>query len=145
MKKIAIILFPGLNCEAETRRAVNAAGMIGEYFRWNDDAAKLADYDGFIIPGGFSYEDRVRSGAIAARDPLMLQLKTYAAHGKPVLGICNGAQIIIESGLIPGVNGGHLAGAAAEVRYPGDDDPIVALLTEVSIAELIAADWWLSR
>ncbi len=75
MIKIAIIQFPGLNCEYETRRAVNAAGMVGEFFRWNDDYAKLESYDGYIIPGGFSYEDRVRSGLIASLDPVMLVIK----------------------------------------------------------------------
>jgi len=113
MIKIAIIQFPGLNCEYETRRAVNAAGMQGEFFRWNDDYSKLDNYDGYIIPGGFSYEDRVRSGMIASLDPLMAVIKSQAVKGKPVLGICNGAQIVLESGLVPGVTGEKLAAALA--------------------------------
>lgn len=107
--RIAIIEFPGLNCELETRRAVQDAGMEGIFVRWNDDTIKLNDFDGIIIGGGFSYEDRVRAGLIASMDPRMQEVRTSADAGKPVLGICNGAQILMESGLIPGVNGHELA------------------------------------
>lgn len=109
MLRIAIIQFPGLNTEYETRREINKTGMSGEFFRWNDDAAKLRSYDGYVIGGGFAYEDRGRAGIIAALDPLMKVVAQEAAKGKPVLGICNGAQILVESGLIPGVDGNKLA------------------------------------
>lgn len=106
MTRIAIIQFPGLNTEYETRREVEKAGMRGEFFRWNDDLKKLKNYDGYIIGGGFSYEDRGRAGIIAALDPLMEVLKKETGPengpGKPLLGICNGCQILIESGLVPG-------------------------------------------
>lgn len=105
MFKIAIIIFPGTNCHEESFRAIFKAGLKPEFFRWNDDYDKLRQYDGYFIPGGFSYEDRVRSGAIAGRDPLMDVIKEEAARGKPVIGICNGAQILVESGLIPGCSG----------------------------------------
>lgn len=111
--KIAIIQFPGTNCEYETRRAVNRAGMEGEFFRWNQDHKELKNYDGFVIPGGFSYEDRVRAGVIASLDPIMNVIKDEAEKGKPALGICNGAQILVESGLIPGLNRNSLASALA--------------------------------
>jgi phosphoribosylformylglycinamidine synthase len=101
--KIAIIQFPGTNCEHETKRAVDAVGMQGEFFRWNDDYQKLDKFNGYIIPGGFSYEDRSRAGVIASLDPVMKIIKKEAELGKPVLGICNGAQILMESGLIPGL------------------------------------------
>lgn len=107
--RIAIIEFPGLNCELETRRAIQDAGMEGVFVRWNDDTVKLTDFDGIVIGGGFSYEDRVRAGLIASLDPRMNEVRTAAAGGKPVLGICNGAQILVESGLIPGVNDNALA------------------------------------
>lgn len=109
MLKIAIILFPGLNTEYETRREINRAGMRGEFFRWNEPVEKLAKYDGYVIGGGFSYEDRGRAGVIAALDPIMQVIKGQAALGKPVLGICNGAQILVETGLVPGVEGGAVA------------------------------------
>lgn len=100
--KIAVIYFPGNNCEEETLRAVIAAGMDGKILRWNANE-NLENYDGFIIPGGWSYEDRIRAGAIAAKEPIMNQIKAQTKYGKPLLGICNGAQILVESGIIPGL------------------------------------------
>lgn len=103
--RIAIIQFPGSNCERETMLAVKRAGMQPEEFLWNQSPEKLANFAGFIIVGGFSYEDRGRAGVIAALDPIMQTLKQQAQLGKPVLGICNGAQILVESGLVPGLEG----------------------------------------
>jgi len=101
--RIAIIQFPGSNCERETMLAVKRAGMEPHEFLWNEPKEKLADFAGYIIVGGFSYEDRSRAGAIAALDPIMQVIKTQSKIGKPVLGICNGAQILVETGLVPGV------------------------------------------
>ncbi len=103
MKRIAVILFPGTNCENETKRAVESAGMSGEIVRWNVRKG-LEDYDGYVLPGGFSYEDRVRAGVIAAQDRIMDIIREQAKSGKPVLGICNGAQVLIETGMVPGIN-----------------------------------------
>lgn len=100
--KIAVILFPGINCENETKNAAESAGMKADIVRWND-AKCLPDYDGYIIPGGWSYEDRIRAGIISARDPIMNIIKEEAKKGKPVLGICNGAQVLVESGIVPGL------------------------------------------
>jgi phosphoribosylformylglycinamidine synthase len=119
--KIAIIQFPGTNCEYETKRAVEAAEMNGEFFRWNDDYKKLDKYDGYIIPGGFSYEDRSRSGVVASLDPIMKIIKKESEKNKPVLGICNGAQILIESGLIPGLENYQLGGALAVNKRVKDE------------------------
>ncbi len=103
MSKTAVILFPGSNCELEAVRACFRSNLAAEIFRWNDDYSKLKNYDAYIIPGGFSYEDRGRSGVIASKDPLMEKIKHEAGKGKPLLGICNGAQILVETGLIPGL------------------------------------------
>jgi len=101
--RIAIIQFPGSNCERETILAVKRAGMIPEEFLWNAPLDTLETYEGYIIVGGFSYEDRSRAGIIAALDPLLQHLKKASQTGKPILGICNGAQILVESGLVPGL------------------------------------------
>jgi len=102
MASIAVILFPGQNCENETKYAVDSVGMKGDIIRWNSQK-DLGKYDGYIIPGGWSYEDRIRAGVISAKDPVMNIIKNEALKGKPVLGICNGAQVLIEAGMIPGL------------------------------------------
>jgi phosphoribosylformylglycinamidine synthase len=102
---IAVVSFPGNNCEVESLRAIRNAGMDALYFRWNDDVSRLRDVDGYFIPGGFSYEDRGRAGMISARDPILEFIKEEAAKGKVVIGNCNGAQVLIESGLIPNAEG----------------------------------------
>lgn len=102
MSKIAVIMFPGSNCENETARAVESVGMKADIIRWND-TKKLGSYDGYILPGGWSYEDRIRAGVIAAKDSIMELIKKEAEKGKVVLGICNGCQILVESGIIPGL------------------------------------------
>lgn len=106
--RIAIVQFPGSNCERETILAVKRAGMIPSEFLWNGSPEKLSEYEGYIIVGGFSYEDRSRAGAIAALDPIMQVIKTQSHLGKPVLGICNGAQILVETGLVPGIENDKL-------------------------------------
>ena len=106
--KIAIVQFPGSNCERETMMAVHRAGMEPVEFLWNEAHEKLREMDGYIIIGGFSYEDRSRAGVIAALDPIMQEIKIQSATGKPVLGICNGAQILVEAGLVPGIEGNQL-------------------------------------
>lgn len=112
--KIAIVQFPGSNCERETMLAVRRAGMTPVEFLWNESPVKLNEMDGFILVGGFSYEDRSRAGIIAALDPVMNEIKYQSQQGKPVLGICNGAQILVESGLVPGLKDNQLGMALAE-------------------------------
>ena len=122
---IAIIQFPGSNTERETLMACRRVGLNPVEFLWNEAPENLSEFGGFVIVGGFSYEDRSRSGVIASLDPIMKQIKMEATKGKPVLGICNGAQILVESGLVPGlkdhrvgmaltdnkrVQGGHVVG-----------------------------------
>lgn len=110
--RVAVIIFPGTNCETETKRSLLNAGLQAEYVRWNE-AQRLKEFDAFVIPGGFAYEDRSRAGIIAAQDPMMNVIKAEAAAGKPVIGICNGCQILVETGLIPGLPNNALAGAVA--------------------------------
>ena len=103
--KIAVIQFPGSNTELETIAAIERNGMIPISHLWNEPSSNLELCDGYIIVGGFSYEDRSRSGIIASLDPVMSTLIKQALTGKPVLGVCNGAQILVESGIVPGNNG----------------------------------------
>ncbi|KTD54896.1 phosphoribosylformylglycinamidine synthase I (FGAM synthase I) [Legionella sainthelensi] len=105
MIRIGLIQFPGSNCERETALAVKRAGMEPVEFLWNEPLEKLRRLDGYILVGGFSYEDRSRAGIIAALDPVIQEIKAQSEQGKPVLGICNGAQILVESGLVPGLEG----------------------------------------
>jgi len=99
---IAIIQFPGSNTERETFLACKRSNIQAKEFLWNEPPEKLSNFSGYIVIGGFSYEDRSRAGIIAALDPIMDQVAIEAATGKPVLGICNGAQILVECGLVPG-------------------------------------------
>ncbi|MBD3348696.1 MAG: phosphoribosylformylglycinamidine synthase I [Candidatus Eisenbacteria bacterium] len=119
--RIAVLRFPGMNCEAETRRAVLAAGALCDLFRWNEPPSRLSDYDGYVLPGGFSYQDRVRAGAIAAKDHIVARICEEASAGKPVLGICNGAQILLEAGLVPGTREGLVQMGLATNVMPGRD------------------------
>jgi phosphoribosylformylglycinamidine synthase I len=108
--RVAVIQFPGVNCEAETLRALARAGLEAEVFRWTRAACDLTDFQAYVLPGGFSWQDRVRGGALAAKDALMEELADQAGTGaKPVLGICNGAQVLVEAGLVPGGGGVELA------------------------------------
>ena len=99
--RVAVLVFPGTNSEDETLRAVQAAGLEGELVHWSAPQA-LARFDAFVLPGGFAYEDRIRAGAVAVHDALMDPVIEAAQAGKFVLGICNGAQILAEAGLVPG-------------------------------------------
>jgi phosphoribosylformylglycinamidine synthase len=115
--RVALIQFPGSNCEWETKRAAEAAGMDCEIFRWNRPAEGLVAYDGYLIGGGFSYQDRVRSGVIATKEPIVGTLfDQVTQEGKPVLGICNGAQVLVEAGLVPGLRPGEVEMALAPNR-----------------------------
>lgn len=100
--KTAVIVFPGSNSEEETLRAINEAGGDAKLVRWFEGPEALRGCDAFVLPGGFAHEDRIRAGAVAARDPIVAAVLDAAQQGAPTLGICNGAQILLETGLVPG-------------------------------------------
>jgi len=99
--RIAVLVFPGTNSEDETVRLLGDCGGNAHLVHWSR-AQTLASYDAYVLPGGFAYEDRIRAGAIAAHDAMMDHVIAGAQAGKLVLGVCNGAQILLEAGLVPG-------------------------------------------
>ena len=99
--KFAVLVFPGSNCDIDMYHAIkDELGEEVEYV-WHD-TKDLSSYDGILLPGGFSYGDYLRCGAIAQFSNVMNEVKKAAEAGKPVLGICNGFQILTEAGLLPG-------------------------------------------
>ncbi|WP_421759647.1 phosphoribosylformylglycinamidine synthase subunit PurQ [Devosia sp.] len=100
--KAAVVMFPGLNRDRDMIAALTKIGGVAPTLVWHQDA-ELPDVDLIVIPGGFSYGDYLRAGAIAARSPLMQTIRERAAKGVKVLGVCNGFQILTEAQLLPGV------------------------------------------
>ena len=99
--KFAVIVFPGSNCDIDMYHAVKDELCEEAEYVWHD-AESLEDYDAVLLPGGFSYGDYLRSGAIAQFSNVMKEVVKAAEAGKPVLGVCNGFQILLEAGLLPG-------------------------------------------
>ncbi|SFB69601.1 phosphoribosylformylglycinamidine synthase subunit I [Halobiforma haloterrestris] len=97
---VSIVRFGGSNCDRDAKRALEHLGIDAEIV-WHEDGLP-ADTEGIVLPGGFSYGDYLRAGAMAARAPIMEEVREAASDGVPVLGVCNGAQIGCESGLTPG-------------------------------------------
>lgn len=100
-KKTGVIIFPGSNCDHDAYHAIKSVLGNETTFIWHKEK-DLSDTDLLIIPGGFSYGDYLRSGAIARFSPVMNAIVEFAKSGRPVIGICNGFQILLESGLLPG-------------------------------------------
>jgi len=99
--KVAVLRFPGTNCEFDTQYAFEKLGHTTELV-WHENETLPTDTDLVVVPGGFSYGDYLRSGSIARFSPVMKAVITYANDGGKVLGICNGFQILTEAGLLPG-------------------------------------------
>lgn len=98
---IGILVFPGSNCDHDAYHAMKHIMGAETRFLWHKDT-DLSGIDFLIVPGGFSYGDYLRSGAIARFSPVMQAVSRYAEEGRPLMGICNGFQILLESGLLPG-------------------------------------------
>ncbi len=97
----SVIVFPGSNCDRDVARALEAASGRAPQTIWHGET-ELPDSDLIVLPGGFSYGDYLRAGAMAAHSPIMRAVVERARAGVPVLGICNGFQILTETGLLPG-------------------------------------------
>ena len=101
MKKVAVIVFPGSNCDHDAFHVFDSIDNVKVDFIWHKNS-DLSLYDIIVIPGGFSYGDYLRAGAIARFSPIMKSIIIESEKGKKVIGICNGFQILIECGLLPG-------------------------------------------
>jgi phosphoribosylformylglycinamidine synthase len=98
--RFGVVIFPGSNCEQDVIRATRYLGFESEYI-WHGDT-DLSGFDAIVLPGGFSYGDYIRTGAVARFSPVMSEVVRFAEAGGPVLGICNGFQILAEAHLLPG-------------------------------------------
>jgi phosphoribosylformylglycinamidine synthase I len=99
--RVAVLKFPGSNCDQDALFSLRGdLGVAAEYV-WHEETS-LAGFDAVFLPGGFSYGDYLRCGAMAARAPVMDAVRQFAAEGRPILGACNGFQILCEAGLLPG-------------------------------------------
>jgi phosphoribosylformylglycinamidine synthase len=147
-KRVAVLVYPGTNSEDETVRALRAAGLDARLRHWSQGKGGLADFDAYVLPGGFAYEDRIRGGAVAAHDEMTDAVIEAAAAGKFVVGICNGAQILLESGLVPGTGpvrfptaafapnrSGRFRSVLVHVKLVGDParSPLIAALPAESV------------
>ena len=99
--KVGIVVFPGSNCDRDVHHVLMDTGMTPSYI-WHEDPVP-DDTGALVLPGGFSYGDRLRAGAIASHSPVMGEVRRMAGEGRPILGICNGFQVLAEAGMLPGV------------------------------------------
>lgn len=102
MMKFAVVVFPGSNCDADAYNAAKNDALSDAVYLWHKDKTIPSDIDCVILPGGFSYGDYLRSGAIARFSPIMQEVINFAEKGGSVIGICNGFQVLTEAGLLPG-------------------------------------------
>jgi phosphoribosylformylglycinamidine synthase subunit PurQ / glutaminase len=99
--KVAVVRFPGSNCDLDAVAAMKGIRGLSPQLVWHE-SDDLRRFDAVVLPGGFSFGDYLRAGSIAARSPAISTIRKMADEGKPVLGVCNGFQILVEAGLLPG-------------------------------------------
>lgn len=142
MNDLAVLRFPGSNCDDDARFALEVATGAPVRFVWHTET-DLGGVGGVLVPGGFSYGDYLRSGALAAQSPVMAAVRGFAARGGPVLGVCNGFQVLTEAGLLPGAlarNAGlTFVCTTVSVRVERDDLPMLAGLRRGDVLRLPVA------
>ncbi len=99
--KVAVLRFPGSNCDQDAYHSLRDDVGVGAEYVWYEDTS-LQGFDAVFLPGGFSFGDYLRCGAMASRAPIMEEVRRFANEGRPVIGACNGFQILCEAGLLPG-------------------------------------------
>lgn len=140
--KVSVLQFPGTNCEYDTQYAFEKLGAEVEIV-WHKEKNIPADTDLLVIPGGFSYGDYLRSGAIARFANIMDSVQNYAANGGKILGICNGFQILLEAGLLPGAmkrnNSLHFISKYNNLRVVNNDNNFLSLMKKDEVVNIPVA------
>ena len=140
--KISVLQFPGTNCEYDTRYAFEQLGCDVEII-WHKETNIPEDTDLLVIPGGFSYGDYLRSGAIARFANIMESVQAYASKGGKVLGICNGFQILLEAGLLPGAmkrnDSLHFISKFHTLKVVDNDNAFLSLLKKDAVLNIPVA------
>ena len=136
---VGVLLFPGTNCEQDVVEAIRSLGGAADIV-WHGDRRLASHVDAVVVPGGFAHGDYLRTGAIAPFSPVMSAVRDFAAGGGPVLGICNGFQILCESGMLPGAlqknQGLKFLCRTIEIRVDADDTAGSALIAPGTVLRL---------
>lgn len=139
MRKFGVIVFPGSNCDDDCRYVLEEVLKQKVQMVWHKERV-LSGLDGVVLPGGFSYGDYLRCGAIARFSPVMKEVVSHARKGKPVLGICNGFQILLEAGLLPGAllrnTALHFICRPVHLRVETTDTPFTGCLKQRAVLTL---------
>jgi phosphoribosylformylglycinamidine synthase subunit PurQ / glutaminase len=137
--KIGVLVFPGSNCDHDTYNVIDAVAHQPVTFLWHA-SEDLQGCDAILVPGGFAYGDYLRTGALARFAPVMNSVRKFAAQGGPVMGICNGFQILCEAGLLPGAlmrNAGlRYICKQVNLRTETTDSPFTHLLKEGQVLQM---------
>ena len=140
--KISVLQFPGTNCEYDAKYAFEQLGCDVEII-WHKEKSIPADTELLVIPGGFSYGDYLRSGAIARFANIMDSVQSYAANGGKILGICNGFQILLEAGLLPGAmkrnDSLHFISKYHTLKVINNDNTFLSLLKKDEVLNIPVA------
>jgi len=140
--KIAVVQFPGSNCDQDCLRALTDGLHVRAEYLWHKKTS-VSGFDAVVLPGGFSYGDYLRCGAIARFSPIMRAVVRAANEGMPVIGICNGFQILCETGLLPGAlirnQSLHFVCKPVWLRVETDKTPFTAKLKEQSVLRMPVA------
>lgn len=136
---VAVVSFGGSNCDRDVAKALRCLDVSADIV-WYKDEEDVAEADGVVLPGGFSYGDYLRAGAMAARTPVMERVRERAEEGAPVLGICNGAQILCESGVVQGAYAQNLSARfrcePVYLRVETTDSPFTQRFDEGDVVEI---------